>query len=664
MKDNVLKKTILGFMEKKPVTGAGKRDFFSEVLFGKSNVDKRGEALDRIAAVTPSVWKLRLLLWTLADKNPATREHAWSILEKQTGDFDLLVNELSCPLWQTRIGAIRLLAKTGRLDAVRRMLAGCDDYHRSVAAETMKGLSLLIDNAKIRKQKGELPREETEDAIRALMQILNISKRRNRYQALQFLFTVAPLGEDIFWNIYSTLELSQRLALHEQFIHYQSYGALDVLYRGLLQQNEKVIEKITNFLCMAIRLSGRNVNYHLRAILKLNKDEFLNVAFTLHYYRVLVEFQGLISFIGEPERIALFDLLETVGAEQNLSFLLRCLQLDDSRIRIRILKVLGNSEELGLRNEVFEFLTETDERLLLATLRYLYKKGDLTIIDRISHLLQSKKKKVRQAAIDTIYKILKDYLLNKFDSCSRRKRKILLEYLIRLKPNFLEEMSYLSTSPEELDRLKYLAMLDVENLGTAIPVYRRMSRDPNSKIRATVIAGFGRIKNEEIRFKALKYFFNDPDPRVRANAIERLPVSKPTSELMINLVKKSAQSDALREKANSLKQLLLWGYQEYESVLIEMLESDDEWTKTCALWVVGEVDLPHLEDYLRDGANDRRPHIREMAVRGIGIKGTDEDIRALMPFLQDPVYNVRKAAQQALRSRLHMEFEIAKEKHR
>ena len=120
--------------------------------------------------------------------------------------------------------------------------------------------------------------------------------------------------------MYQELDLPQYTILHEEFIRYQREGSLEVLYRGLLQQNEKVLERVSTFLAVAVRNSGENVNLHLNAIRKLQRNEFVKLAFALQHYRTLVEFQGLIKHMNPAGRIILFDLLEIVGAEQNRRF--------------------------------------------------------------------------------------------------------------------------------------------------------------------------------------------------------------------------------------------------------------------------------------------------------------------------------------------------------
>lgn len=642
-----------------PFELSGKPDRVSQTLFGKYGEDKRWEALDAISSPNQPVWHKRLLLWTLASESPEMRERAWELLDHQRLEFELLVQELSCPMWQVRVGAIRLIAKSGRLDVVRMLIAGIEDYHQNVIDETKRSLNRLIENAKARAGRGELSSSEVSDALHTLFQPLYASKRSPRFQALQFLFKIAPLDERQFWDMYLGLELQQYSVLHEEFIRYQREGSLDVLYRGLLQQNEAIIERLTGFIAVAVRNSGENVNFHLQALQRLRREDFVKLAIVLQHYRILVEFQGLIKHMNPPERIVLFDLLEAVGAEQNLNFLLRCLDLDDSKIRIRVLKILGESPHVGLRPEVFDFLTDSDEQLLLATLRYLQKKGDLSILGKITHLTRSKKKKVRNGVIDTMFKISRDSLLRDFDKIPHPRRIKVLNQLQKMKPAFLEEMRGLGESPEESDRLKFLKILDAEETETAVPIYREMTRDTNPKVRSLAVMGFKRIEDDTERYRLIKPYFKDGDPRVRANAVELLPDSRPENGEMVSIARSFAQSKHLREKANSIAKLINWGFREYESNLIAMLDSDDEWTKTSALWVLGETDLPHLTGRLREAANDPRPHVREMAVRGIGLKGSEDDLRALMPFLKDPERNVRLAAQNALRNRLHLSFEIA-----
>ncbi len=637
---------------------SGRADRVSQTLWGKWGEDKKWEALDAISMPGIGRWPTRLLLWQLANENREMRDRAWEVLDRAEVDFDILVSELRCPMWQVRVGVIRLIARSGRMDVVNLLAAGLEDYHQAVIDETRRCLDRLIQNAIERKKEGKLAEAEVDQAMRVLSQPLYMSRRSPRFAAIEFFIKCAPLDEDRFWNIYLSLELPQYTLLHDEFIRHRKQGSLEILYRGLLQLDEGILERLTQFIAHAVRLSGDDVNYHLNALRRMEREDFVRVAFVMQHYRILVEFQGLIKHMNPPERIVLFDLLEAVGAEQNLAFLHRCLELDDSRIRIRVLRILGESETLPLQKEVFQFLTETDEQVLLATLRYIRKKGDLNVLDKIGHLVRSKKPKIRRGVMTTIYVIMRDSLLQDFEKLPLYRREKIQNQLVKMKPDFYDEISYLGSSPEESDRIKYLKILYSQDPSASLREFDRLARDPSPKVRGTAVMGFKKIGDDEERYAYIKRFFEDGDPRVRANAIELLPSMNGRKE-MLDILKKASQSSVNREKANALQRLISWGHNEYENELIKMLDENDEWKKASALWVVAHTDTPDLVPYLRKAANDPRAPVRQMAVRGLGIKGSDDDIRALMPFLQDPERKVRQAAQEALRSRLKMSFEIA-----
>ena len=239
---------------------------------------------------------------------------------------------------------------------------------------------------------------------------------------------------------------------------------------------------------------------------------------------------------------------------------------------------------------------------------------------------------------------------------SSTKREKILSQLTKMKPDFFEEISYLSTSEEVSDRIMYIKMLPMHTFTETISELKRMSLDREPKVRSCAVSAFSRIEADEDRCEVIEPFLTDSDARVRANAIELLP-DYPSNGYE-KILRKAVGSTVNREKANAIQKLLVWGNDDIEPDLVEMLDSEDEWVKASGLWVVGNTETPQFVNRLRQGANDLRAPVREMAVRGLGKKGSEEDIRALMPFLQDPERKVRVVAQQALRGRLNLNFEI------
>jgi HEAT repeat protein len=78
------------------------------------------------------------------------------------------------------------------------------------------------------------------------------------------------------------------------------------------------------------------------------------------------------------------------------------------------------------------------------------------------------------------------------------------------------------------------------------------------------------------------------------------------------------------------------------------------------IWLLGEIDAPHLMDVVIDCLKDHDPLIRAEAVRTLGKKAPAEVIRKLTPMLDDEDFNVRQAVQSVIRERLNLEYLIKK----
>jgi HEAT repeat protein len=100
------------------------------------------------------------------------------------------------------------------------------------------------------------------------------------------------------------------------------------------------------------------------------------------------------------------------------------------------------------------------------------------------------------------------------------------------------------------------------------------------------------------------------------------------------------------------------GYQDFEISLIQMLSDPDEWTRASAVWVLGEIEAPHLVHMIEKKLDDSSPAVRENAVRALGKQGSEEKIRQMTEFLEDSDRRVREAAREVMRKRLKLSYEI------
>lgn len=131
---------------------------------------------------------------------------------------------------------------------------------------------------------------------------------------------------------------------------------------------------------------------------------------------------------------------------------------------------------------------------------------------------------------------------------------------------------------------------------------------PDDKIRATVVALLGRIKNPTLKpvfFKALK----DTNARVRANAIEGLQAICTGPELA-KLLAAVVGDKNNRVRANAIKGLLDLGVRQAEGLLHEMAHHQNPRYRASAAWVLGEVGHKTgsgrtlLEKLAKDGDNN------------------------------------------------------------
>lgn len=131
---------------------------------------------------------------------------------------------------------------------------------------------------------------------------------------------------------------------------------------------------------------------------------------------------------------------------------------------------------------------------------------------------------------------------------------------------------------------------------------------PDDKIRATVVALLGRIKNPTLKpvfFKALK----DQNARVRANAIEGLQAICTGPELAKLLGAVVADKNN-RVRANAIKGLLELGVRQAEGLLHEMAHHQNPRYRASAAWVLGEIGHRTgsgkvlLDKLARDGDNN------------------------------------------------------------
>jgi len=180
--------------------------------------------------------------------------------------------------------------------------------------------------------------------------------------------------------------------------------------------------------------------------------------------------------------------------------------------------------------------------------------------------------------------------------------------------------------------------------------------DPNERVRATAVRGLEKADLAEMDIEQVDRLLTDPDPRVRANVIESLPLEQKRRHL--DRIRLAAGSESQRERANAVLALAEMGENDYELHLMQMLRHPDSWMRASGLWALSHLDCDHLMHKALELCSDKAPHVRIHALRAIGKKGDPELARQLTPWLSDPVSDVREAAHQAIEEQLGLDYRV------
>ena len=136
------------------------------------------------------------------------------------------------------------------------------------------------------------------------------------------------------------------------------------------------------------------------------------------------------------------------------------------------------------------------------------------------------------------------------------------------------------------DRLKAMQVaLELELSEPLRPVLLQLCNDPNAKLRSKAILVLGDVPaaSETILDRVLQ----DPDPRVRANAIEVLEEKRMTEYLP--LLAQRARANSSRERANAIKAMHRMKVKAATDSLHQMLQDERPEHRISAMWALKQI---------------------------------------------------------------------------
>jgi hypothetical protein len=144
------------------------------------------------------------------------------------------------------------------------------------------------------------------------------------------------------------------------------------------------------------------------------------------------------------------------------------------------------------------------------------------------------------------------------------------------------------TEPEEFFILRVLQILEeVSPTCRTIPILSRLSNHKSSRVKSKITRMQGRDKDY---LSWLPKLLEDPDGRVRANAIEAVPLTDtPATRL---LLRKLLSDPNNRVAGNALLALYRLGEKDAVPLLIAMASLEQPLFRATASWVMGETADP------------------------------------------------------------------------
>jgi len=203
---------------------------------------------------------------------------------------------------------------------------------------------------------------------------------------------------------------------------------------------------------------------------------------------------------------------------------------------------------------------------------------------------------LKKVAIESSARLILENLLSRFSKLQPQMREKLGQMLESLDPAVMDEIVKELYSGSDERRLRALQILGLLKKHPKMKkIVAKLIADRDEKIRATAINILGKMIGPHDH-EVLMALLNDSDNRVRANTIEAL--EQLNNKRLVPVLIRFRKDQNNRIRGNVLKALYKLGHKEIEEDLMLMLESDNDFMKASALWVVTQTAItsPQLED--------------------------------------------------------------------
>ncbi|MBI4863401.1 MAG: HEAT repeat domain-containing protein [Candidatus Riflebacteria bacterium] len=177
----------------------------------------------------------------------------------------------------------------------------------------------------------------------------------------------------------------------------------------------------------------------------------------------------------------------------------------------------------------------------------------------------------------------------------------------------------------------------------------KLARNSDSvKVRATVAGALARVQ-APATFDYLQLLLDDPDPRVKANAVESLSFYKLTSDQALRIFVPGLRSEIPRLRGNSVLGLFKHRYSQAMDSLRQMFKSPDRMMRRAAAYCAGQIlnaDTAQLVTTLV--LTEQTPEVLKAGMNALQRYSRRESVDVFMRMTTHPRVEVRITAMQLL----------------
>lgn len=608
------------------------------------------EVLSKIDVEWPVAW----LALMLADTEAQVAHSAYQALRRRGPSvLPLLSLQLLSPNARIRQASIRMIGEFGDLSALNETIPALFDPVVDVREEGRKVIENLVGRSLDKAAKDPRHAEVLADAMRLFASLSVVSQRNVRSVIVSSLLALSVEAKALFWEIYPELEVHATSAIEHDLLSRPNPRRVELLYYGLSVADDELADGILRILERL--LTKDSVSDHIeslgkippakrtKALLRLSEKGLIGSYFEYFPWvrrDIRIPFLRLFQDdLGQKYYKHLHDLLEEANPLLAATLIENFLTFERELPLLSIQKLLKNSSPVVRRSGI----------------QYLHFRGGAEHIRLLMAQVQDEDPQTAKLAVRATSRIARDYIVDHFGRIGEHERRTMTRVLQKIDPDFIDSLIDLMGGLDEEDRIHLaLILAEASDLPEASRVVEDMLEDVSERIRATAVRGLENMDPERMDEETIARLFRDPDPRVRANLIESLPLERKAQ--WVENIQEATRSNTPRERANAIRALFDLGHTEAEIALMQMLRHPDSWMRTSGLWILGQVDAPHLLGKAFELCDDPHPHVRVHALRALGKKGTPELVRRLTPYLNDPSDEVREAAQFAIKAQTGFDY--------